>query len=293
MNHLKVCDLSKDYGDGNALSNFSFEITGGEIVGLIGRNGAGKTTLLNCIAGNIYPSKGEIYVDDMDLLQNGQIRKDIGILVESTFIDYLTAYENLKLLMFTSDILNNRVIEEEINKVLEIVGLMREKKKNVSEFSYGMKQRLGFAQALLNGKKILILDEPFAGLDINGRQIVKNHIRKIVEENNISVLFSDHNLDEVKDLCNRVICIQNGVKLYDGKLEIEKTYKLIVENINEKLYQELGLAGVSVDLTERSICFSDQADMNQTLQSILNNTKIIDMQLHENSIEKLLKEDAI
>lgn len=293
MNCLKVCDLSKDYGEKAALSRFSFEIAGGEIVGLIGRNGAGKTTLLNCIAGNIYSNSGKIYVDDIDLFENGQLRKDIGILVESTFIDYLTAYENLKLLMFVSGILNNKVIEEEINKVLEIVGLSLEKKKKVGEFSYGMKQRLGFAQALLNGKKMLILDEPFAGLDINGRQLVKNHIRKIVEENNISVLFSDHNLEEVMDLYNRVVCIQNGVKLYDGKPEINKTYNLIVENINEKLYKELQLVDVAVDLTKKSICFSDNANLNQILQSILNNTKIIDLQLHENSIERFLKEDAI
>lgn len=292
MKTLQVNGLTKSFGEKKALDNFSFQINPGEIVGLVGKNGAGKTTLLNCIAGNIFPDSGSIYFDDKDLLVNCEIRKEFGILIQPSFLDYMNTYDNLRLLQNAVGIWDKRLIRKQSSDVLKIVGLEDKGKAFVKTFSFGMKQRLGFAQALLNGHKFMILDEPFVGLDINGRAMVKEYIRKIVKEKQIGVIFSDHNLDEVRCLCERVIVIKAGKKIYDKGLEDDEQYEIGVENVNQGLMQIMAeISGVEINKEKSSIVFNSNTDINRVIAAIMPHSRIVFIKSSENNLENLLRGD--
>lgn len=293
MSTLQVNGLTKSYGEKKALDNFSMHISEGEIVGLVGRNGAGKTTLLNCIAGNIFPDAGSIFFDKYNLLKESEIRKDFGILIQPSFLDYMNTYDNLRLLQNAVGIWDEKIIRKQSDEVLKMVGLENKGKTYVRSFSFGMKQRLGFAQALLNGHKFMILDEPFVGLDINGREMVKEHIRKIVKEKQIGVIFSDHNLDEVRSLCERVIVIKDGQKVYDKGLEEESLYEITVENISKDFIEAISkIPGIEIDRDKNSLSFKGSERINQVLIESIAYTKITSIKVSENNLEKLLKGDT-
>ena len=293
MSALQVDGLTKSYGEKKALDNFSMQISEGEIVGLVGRNGAGKTTLLNCIAGNIFPDAGSIFFDKYNLLKESEIRKDFGILIQPSFLDYMNTYDNLRLLQNAVGIWDEKIIRKQSDEVLKMVGLENKGKTYVRSFSFGMKQRLGFAQALLNGHKFMILDEPFVGLDINGREMVKEHIRKIVKEKQIGVIFSDHNLDEVRSLCERVIVIKDGQKVYDKGLEEESLYEIIVQNISKEFVEAISkIPGIEIDRDKNSLSFKGSERINQVLIESIAYTKITSIKVSENNLEKLLKGDT-
>ena len=293
MSALQVNGLTKSYGEKKALDNFSMHISEGEIVGLVGRNGAGKTTLLNCIAGNIFPDAGSIFFDKYNLLKESEVRKDFGILIQPSFLDYMNTYDNLRLLQNAVGIWDEKIIRKQSDEVLKIVGLENKGKTYVRSFSFGMKQRLGFAQALLNGHKFMILDEPFVGLDINGREMVKEHIRKIVKEKQIGVIFSDHNLDEVRSLCERVIVIKDGQKVYDKGLEQESLYEIIVQNISKEFVEAISkIPGIEIDRDKNSLSFKGNERINQVLIESIAYTKITSIKVSENNLEKLLKGDT-
>ena len=153
-----------------------------------------------------------------------------------------------------------------------------------------MKQRLGFAQALLNGHKFMILDEPFVGLDINGRAMVKEYIKKIVKEKQIGVIFSDHNLDEVRSLCERVIVIKAGKKIYDKGLEEDGNYEIGVESVNQGLIQAMaGMFGVEINVEKSSLSFNSNADINRVIAAIVPHAKIVFIKASENNLENMLK----
>ena len=293
MSALQVDGLTKSYGEKKALDNFSMQISEGEIVGLVGRNGAGKTTLLNCIAGNIFPDAGSIFFDKYNLLKESEIRKDFGILIQPSFLDYMNTYDNLRLLQNAVGIWDEKIIRKQSDEVLKMVGLENKGKTYVRSFSFGMKQRLGFAQALLNGHKFMILDEPFVGLDINGREMVKEHIRKIVKEKQIGVIFSDHNLDEVRSLCERVIVIKDGQKVYDKGLEEESLYEIIVQNISKEFVEAISkIPGIEIDRDKNSLSFKGSERNNQVLVESMAYTRITSIKVSENNLEKLLKGDT-
>lgn len=293
MSALQVDGLTKSYGEKKALDNFSMHISEGEIVGLVGRNGAGKTTLLNCIAGNIFPDAGSIFFDKYNLLKESEIRKDFGILIQPSFLDYMNTYDNLRLLQNAVGIWDEKIIRKQSDEVLKMVGLENKGKTYVRSFSFGMKQRLGFAQALLNGHKFMILDEPFVGLDINGREMVKEHIRKIVKEKQIGVIFSDHNLDEVRSLCERVIVIKDGQKVYDKGLEEESLYEITVENISKDFIEAISkIPGIEIDRDKNTLSFKGSERINQVLVESMAYTRITSIKVSENNLEKLLKGDT-
>lgn len=290
MGFLQVDKLVKSYGNKKVLDEFSMEIHGGEIVGLIGRNGAGKTTLLNCIAGNIFPDSGVISFEHDNLLKKGDVRKDFGILIQGTFLEYLNTYDNLKLLQNAVGIWDKKLIRERSDELLKMVGLENKGNTYVKSFSFGMKQRLGFAQALLNGNKFIILDEPFVGLDMNGREMVKEHLKKIVKEKQIGVLFSDHNLDEVRSLCDRVIVIKAGKKIYDEILSEEKQYEIYVEKLNQELVQSLSnILEVHMDRQQNRIKFENSKNIHKIMEIIVSNTNIVDMKVYEDKLENMMR----
>lgn len=290
MGKLSIKSVSKSYGEKNALRDFSFEVSGGEIVGLIGKNGAGKTTLLNIIAGNIYSDSGEVCFDKVNILKDGKVRRDFGILIQPAFLDYLNTEDNLRLLQNALGERDKKRIKKRISTVLKMVGLSGKEKAYVKSFSFGMKQRLGFAQALLNGKKVLILDEPFVGLDIKGREMVKQYVRRLAKENNTAVIFSDHNLDEVRSLCDRVVVIADGEKKYDGEVYARKKYEIKVDDINESLINSMSRFKRSdVIVNESGVIVNKKDSVNDVISAILQHSVITDVNIIDDSLERFFE----
>lgn len=252
---LQVQNVTKRYGDKIALNDFSMDICPGEIVALIGENGAGKTTLLNTICGYIRPSAGQVQYKGENIIEKPLTIREFGILIEPQFLDYISAEENLRLLSQ----LVNRKQDTRIKELLEKTELYSNRKKKVKEFSFGMKQRLGLCQCLLTEVSFLILDEPFVGLDPIGKEIFKQTIMDIAHKQNVPVLFSSHDLDDVDEICDRLVMISNGNKQLDYPLEHKQTYTVKIEStISDDIKQSLLEKCRNLHFFEDKIMFQDE-----------------------------------
>ena len=252
---LQVQNVTKRYGDKIALNDFSMDICPGEIVALIGENGAVKTTLLNIICGYIRPSAGQVQYKGENIIENPLTIREFGILIEPQFLDYISAEENLRLLSQ----LVNRKQDTRIKELLEKTELYSNRKKKVKEFSFGMKQRLGLCQCLLTEVSFLILDEPFVGLDPIGKEIFKQTIMDIAHKQNVPVLFSSHDLDDVDEICDRLVMISNGNKQLDQPLEHKQTYTVKIEStISDDIKQSLLEKCRNLHFFEDKIMFQDE-----------------------------------
>lgn len=252
---LQVQNVTKRYGDKIALNDFSMDICPGEIVALIGENEAGKTTLLNTICGYIRPSAGQVQYKGENIIEKPLTIREFGILIEPQFLDYISAEENLRLLSQ----LVNRKQDTRIKELLEKTELYSNRKKKVKEFSFGMKQRLGLCQCLLTEVSFLILDEPFVGLDPIGKEIFKQTIMDIAHKQNVPVLFSSHDLDDVDEICDRLVMISNGNKQLDHPLEHKQTYTVKIEStISDDIKQSLLEKCRNLHFFEDKIMFQDE-----------------------------------
>ncbi|WP_338652119.1 ABC transporter ATP-binding protein [Lysinibacillus sp. Y5S-8] len=268
-----------------ALDNFSTEIRGGEVVGLIGKNGSGKTTLMNCLTNNIHLTSGEIHYKGKNLMENKNEISEFGVLIESSFVDYLNAYQNLELLLIAEGLSNKKEIKVEIERVLNLVGLLNRKHDYVKSFSFGMKQRLGLAQALLCDKRVLILDEPLVGLDVIGRNLVKNLIVDLAKKEGKAIIFSDHNLSEVKDVCDRIIYIENGVKVFDDVFDDNKRYIVEIDE-RSKVFESENYQRSD----ENCIVVKEKEQLNEVITQIVQQgIPIVDIKVNESSLMELFK----
>lgn len=221
---LEISGLTKKFKEQTAVKELSIKIEENTVYGLLGANGAGKSTTLKMIAGILKPTSGQIYF-------NGEkwSRKhlsDIGTLIEMPSIyENLTAYENLKVRTELFGLPDSRIKE-----VLETVDLKNTNKKKASQFSLGMKQRLGIAIALINHPKLLILDEPTNGLDPIGIEELRGLIRRFPAQG-ITVILSSHILSEVEQVVDRVGIISNGVLGYEGNIEKGQSLEELFMNV--------------------------------------------------------------
>lgn len=218
MKTLHVENISKIYGKKDkfvAVNNVSFDINPGEIVSLIGPNGAGKTTIVSMIGGYIEKTSGKILV-------NGKLKNyknDIGVSFggDLGFYGNVSAYDNLN---FYADLANVPYKErkKEVHRVLEIVSLGDVKNKKVKYFSKGMNQRLHIAKSLLNSPSLLLLDEPTNGLDVEVAKEIRDTIKKLTIEENVSILLTSHIMGEIETLSDRIILIGGGTIKFEGSL---------------------------------------------------------------------------
>ena len=207
---LSINNLTKTYSNKvKALDNISLEIGKG-MFGLLGPNGAGKSTLMRTIATLQSPDSGEINFNDIDVLKDQlSLRKILGYLPQSFGVyPKMSAEELLNYFALLKGISNKKEREPLIEKLLEITNLTDVRKKNVSGYSGGMKQRFGIAQLLLNNPQLIIVDEPTAGLDPAERQRFLNVLREV--GTNSTVIFSTHIVDDVKELCNDMAILNGG-----------------------------------------------------------------------------------
>ncbi len=212
---IEVINLSKKYKKAEefSLKQADFTLKRGEMAGLIGANGAGKSTLMKTMCKFISPTEGTVKINGEDLYSKDYMLKDVGILLEPVFFPQLSAYENME---YYLKIHGKKEFLPSIEEHLEMVGLLKSRDKKVKSFSFGMKQRLGLALALSGKPKMLILDEPFVGLDPNGMKDLIKILHQRVKEDQIAALVSSHQLHELSAVCERVLVIQKGVIVFDG-----------------------------------------------------------------------------
>lgn len=230
---LQTEGLTKRFGDRTAVDNLTLHVEKGDIYGFLGPNGAGKSTTLRMLLGLIRPTAGAIQFPVRGLhWKNLRARSHIGAIIETPdFYENFSARRNLQLLAS----LSGGAQPKRVDEVLEIVGLRARAHEPVKVFSYGMRQRLGIAQALLPTPQLLILDEPTNGLDPEGIQQMRQLIRRLRDELKLTILLSSHLLTEIEQLCNRVGIIHEGRLLYEGEpaalLAPSTTFKLRVNGL--------------------------------------------------------------
>lgn len=246
---LKTYNITKKYGEQLAVDNVNMTIKKGDIYGVIGQNGAGKTTLIRLITGLIHKSGGEIELlganEENEL---NKARTMVGSLIESpSLYTNMTARENLEVSRLVRNIPGKKFIDE----VLELVGLKDVEKKKVKNFSLGMRQRLGIANALMGNPKLLILDEPINGLDPMGIVEIRELLKKINKEKDMTILISSHILSELSELATTYGIISNG------KLIEEITAKQLSEKCRQYIDLKVDDTARAVILLERELGISD------------------------------------
>jgi ABC-2 type transport system ATP-binding protein len=278
---LEVSELSKNYGEKKALSDVSFSIEKGEIVGLIGRNGAGKTTILKSIGGLISYNRGSVLYRGDDIAKNPELIKEFGILIECAFLDYISAYDNLKILGWANNGSIDAALLQKMEEVLRLVDLYDVRKKKTKTYSFGMKQRLGLAQAILTAKGFLMLDEPFIGLDPVGKEVVKSVILQKARQENQGILFSSHDLPEVADICDRIIMLDKGTCYCVNSSVRKVTYAIVLQNdsIPDEVISRFP-TGTEFDKQNQIVYFTDAnegiSSINELIRVIVNNNLIIE-----------------
>ncbi|WP_416730745.1 ABC transporter ATP-binding protein [Fictibacillus sp. JL2B1089] len=208
---LEVKNLTKKIKGKQIIKGVSFTLVPGEVFGFLGPNGAGKTTTIRMIVGLISPTSGTIKIGGKNVrTEFTEAMRHLGCIVENPELyPYLTGWENL--IHFQK--MDSSIPKTRLKEVIELVGLQNRIHDRVSTYSLGMRQRLGIAQALLGKPKVLILDEPTNGLDPAGIREMREFIRQLAREENLSVLVSSHLLSEIQLMCDRVAIISKGTVL--------------------------------------------------------------------------------
>ena len=205
-NIISVTKVGLTIGKTQILKDINVEFEEGKIHGLIGRNGSGKTMLMKCICGFIKPTEGVITVDGKRVGKDVDFPKDMGIIIETPgFIPYYSGYKNLKLLAG----LNNKIGKEQVRESMKKVGRDPDLKRHVKKYSLGMRQRLGLAQAIMENPKILILDEPFNGLDKDGVKEMREYLLSYKQQGK-TILICSHSAEDISVLCETVHEMDRG-----------------------------------------------------------------------------------
>lgn len=238
MKIIQIKNLTKKFKEVKAVDNINLEVEKGEIFAFLGPNGAGKSTTIKMLTTVLMPTKGEMKVNSHDVQKNqNEVRESIGVVFqEHTLDDVLTAYENLYYHAVLYKI-PKADRQKKIEELLNYVGLLDKKDKFIKTFSGGMKRRVEIARGLLHSPQILFLDEPTIGLDVQTKNFLWEHIKKINKEQNITIFFTTHNMDEAEKIANKIAIIDNGKIMIQGTLnEIkQKTKTDSLENAFLKL----------------------------------------------------------
>lgn len=215
---IEVSRLTKSFDGETAVRGLNLTVSQGEIHGLLGLNGAGKTTTVKCIVGLLKPDQGEIMIDGRSAFHDNSYKDFLGYLPENPSLpEYLTTEE---FLIFISRLkgLKGLELERRFSEVVELFSLQRYLDKLIFELSKGIRQRIAFAAAVVNTPRILILDEPFNGLDPEAQSIAKLLMKETAERGG-AVLVSTHLLDSIERICDSVTIIHNGRDLATGTLD--------------------------------------------------------------------------
>jgi ABC-2 type transport system ATP-binding protein len=211
MKAIRADNLTKMFGHLVAVDHISFEVEEGEVFGFLGANGAGKTSTIMMLATALKPTFGTATVYGYDILrERDRVRESIGIVFEELSLDInLTAKENLDFHARLYHLPKN-VREERISQALELVGLKDRQNTLVKYYSGGMQRRLEIARAMLNAPKVLFLDEPTLGLDVQTRRLLWDYVKRLNKEAPTTVLLNTHYVEEADCLCDRIAILEHG-----------------------------------------------------------------------------------
>ena len=237
MEIVNVKNLSKIFDkEIVAVNNVSFQVKKGEIFGFLGPNGAGKTTTIKILTTLLQPTKGQVNIASFDVVKNPDgVRSSIGIVPQAlTLDDDLKGMTNL-LLSAKLYRVPDKIAKERANELLELVGLKDAARRDVSTYSGGMRKRLELIIGLIHNPKVLFLDEPTLGLDIQTRSVIWDYLKKLNKENGLTIFITTHYLEEADLLCDRIAIIDQG--------------KVLIEDTPSNLKQKLGgdIIEISVD----------------------------------------------
>ena len=293
---LEVRNVSKRFSRTAppALRDVTFSVEKGQICGLLGHNGAGKSTALGAMLGLVYPDRGEVFIGGCSVQKDREkaMRKVGAIFETPSFYDYLSGWRNLKVLTSYSGKIPNQEIEEAV----EWANLKDRIHHRVGAYSHGMRQRLGLAQALLPRPEFLLLDEPTDGLDPEGIVEFRARILGLRDELGLTVLLSSHLLSEVDQLCDKVIILRGGEKVYDGtgrELSSDrKTYRIAADNATEKELAAMSESLGGEALSEGGISLPANLAPADLLRHLLveKGVRVTEFTPHEESLEALYLE---
>ncbi len=255
---IQVNNLSKSFDKIQAVNNISFTIEKGEIFGLLGPNGAGKSTTINMLSTILQSDNGTIHIDGIDVKTNPKAcKKLIGVVPqEISLYEELSAYDNLLFWGKLYDI-PPKELKENINSILELIGLSDRKKDLIKTYSGGMKRRINIAAAILHQPKVLFMDEPTVGIDPQSR----NHIFEVIETLNkqgMTIIYTTHYMEEVERLCKRIAIIDSGKIIAQGtqtelqhltnvKETIELEFESLSTNAVQNFKEKTGHDAVQID----------------------------------------------
>ncbi len=285
---LEIKNVTKKYGNFTAVNDVSFDLEEGEIFGLLGPNGAGKTTLISCIVTLEQMTKGSVTVLGHDIYQESKKAKTLLGYVPQEVINhgYFTVREILQFYSGYFGLLKNN---DRIDYLLEKLALAEHKNKKVKQLSGGMKRRLMIAKALVHSPKVLLLDEPTAGVDIELRNSLWDFVLEL-KKSGTTVLLTTHYLEEAESLCDRVAVINKGEIKKIGKTQdliSELTFRKLEIQTNSLV--ELKDSEYIKSKTENTVCleFPSTLQVGEVLNKVgLSLDKVTDLQLKEGSLEE-------
>lgn len=287
-------NLSKRYGNNFSVNDVNLTVYEGDVYGFLGPNGAGKSTTLKMLLGLVKPTKGSVTILGKDFNENRRlILNQTGSLIESpSYYGHLTGIENMRVMQQL-----RKVPDVNISKALQIVRLENQKDKKVSQYSLGMKQRLGIAMALISFPKLLILDEPTNGLDPAGIGEIRELIKSLPQKYGITVIISSHLLSEIEQIATSVGIIDNGKLLFQGSIdqlqEKNQTNILIKTSNNEGAKNLINKNGFSTEIVNEYINLKKISDKHiARLNRILVNSDIdvIRIEEHRKNLESIFLE---
>jgi ABC-2 type transport system ATP-binding protein len=221
---IETKSLTKSFGDVTAVNDISLSVKDGEIFGFLGPNGAGKSTTIMILTTLLKPTSGQALISEFDVTTNAkQVRQNIGYVQQETTVDeYLTGRENLLLQAKLNHIPKDK-IDKRIDEILALIELTDKQDKAVVTYSGGMRKRLDIAGGLLHRPKVLFLDEPTVGLDIQTRRKIWQYIKKIHDEFEMTIFLTTHYMEEADQLCDRVGIIDGGkIQVIDSPENMKK-----------------------------------------------------------------------
>jgi len=311
---IKVKNISKVYGSkkkadkksdngGNrryALKSFNLKIKKGEIIGLVGPNGAGKTTLLKILSGVLSPTDGEVEILGFNpLKREREFLKQIAFMtgIKSQLWWDLPAVDSYRLKQKVYE-LDDKVYESDLKRLIGLVGIEDIMEKPIRNMSLGQRMRCELVYAFLHRPKVIFLDEPTLGLDSSSQLAVRQLIAKLSSELAVTVILTSHYMDDIEALADRVVVIDEGIKLFDNSLAVLKRnyseYKNILltldDNFKEKsLLLELGFTFDVIHHDRQAFIAVERKDLLGILQKVVGLDSIIDVDVKDESIALLIE----
>ncbi|MFB6213509.1 MAG: ATP-binding cassette domain-containing protein [Candidatus Nanohaloarchaea archaeon] len=290
--------VSREYSEVDAVKDLDLEIEKGEMIGYIGGNGAGKSTTVKMLTGILEPTSGRIEVDGRDPhRQRKKNAMNIGVVFgQKTQLWWdLPVRDSFRLLKEIYEVEEQDYDErvEEFNQVLDLDEFWEQP---VRKLSLGQKMRAELAAAFLHHPKIVYLDEPTIGLDVAVKEKIRDFIRKMNQEKDITVMLTTHDLDDIEDLCDRIVVLDSGEKIYDGELDAlvnRFTSRRLILDLRAGQGFELELEGieeVKKDNGETEIVFNrEEISASDLMREVLDRYDVADFRIKEPDVESVVK----